>query len=78
MREFTCANCGAKGIDESHAQNKRFCCKECCDEYWQKMRRSGREYEHCKYNEGVQCSERKCGNCGWNPKVAKKRSEEFL
>lgn len=29
----------------------------------------------CKYNEGVGCHpmKRQCGNCGWNPEVAKER-----
>lgn len=76
MREFTCVECGTKGIDRSHAQNKRFCSKECCDSYWNKRRNGGyKGYQACKYNEGVSCIEHKCGSCGWNPAVAKKRSE---
>lgn len=33
---------------------------------------------HCKFNDGVLCSEHyaeKCARCGWNPEVAKKRIE---
>ena len=35
---------------------------------------------HCNFNKMVDCSEaeKKCGKCGWNPKVAEKRVQEFL
>ena len=32
----------------------------------------------CPYAEGLNCTERKCGTCGWNPEVAQKRLEQFL
>ena len=35
----------------------------------------------CPYNEGCQCTSYQrvgCYRCGWNPKVAQKRSEKIL
>ena len=29
----------------------------------------------CPYNDGVACEKANCESCGWNPKVAKARSE---
>lgn len=33
----------------------------------------------CPHNDGVECatSQRKCARCGWNPAVAKARSEKL-
>lgn len=34
----------------------------------------------CPYNEAIDCDkykQRPCHNCGWNPKVAKERLEEY-
>ena len=76
MREFTCIVCGAKGIDTSHSQNKMFCGLECKNFHWRKTHAKRTiEYEQCIYNEGVECTLHRCGRCGWNPTVAKKRLE---
>ena len=33
----------------------------------------------CKANEGIACSNKiNCSHCGWNPEVAKKRTENYL
>ena len=74
MREYTCVVCGEKGIDRSPGQNRKFCSKECQMRYWNR-KRDGYSDECCKYNDGVACTDGKCNNCGWNPAVAKKRSE---
>ena len=31
----------------------------------------------CPYNEGVDCGFRKCIRCGWNPEVARARTEAY-
>lgn len=33
---------------------------------------------NCRYRENVQCGDRNCENCGWNPKVAEARSRKIL
>lgn len=30
----------------------------------------------CKYNMGINCDEKDCGTCGWNPDVSKHRATE--
>jgi hypothetical protein len=32
----------------------------------------------CQYNDACQCITKDCDRCGWNPKVAQKRTQEFL
>lgn len=32
----------------------------------------------CLFNEGCQCENRNCGNCGWNPEVSTRRLNRFL
>ncbi len=37
-----------------------------------------RPYESCKFNVGVECyQKKKCGKCGWNPDVDRKRKLRF-
>ena len=31
----------------------------------------------CRFNKEVNCTEKRCAKCGWNPDVAKKRSEKI-
>lgn len=69
IRYFKCAVCGKRSLDQSSAQNKRFCSSECRNAYHNKARSRA-----CKFNEGVVCSNRACKTCGWNPEVAKKRA----
>lgn len=75
MREFICVVCGAKGIDNSHTQKRKYCSKQCSDYYHHKKRYSD---SPCKYNEGVVCVDHKCNRCGWNPDVARKRAEAMV
>ena len=80
MREFTCVVCGKKGIDRSTSYVKKFCGQSCRMKDYNLRHKYDHRYEkqECKYNEGVECFVAKCEKCGWNPEVAKKRSEEFL
>ena len=72
IRYYRCATCGKRGMDISPQQNRRFCSKQCCANYFNNKRYGG---EVCDFNEGVLCKQRNCRKCGWNPKVAKKRME---
>ena len=76
MREFTCIVCGKKGIDRSNSHDKKFCSKKCSRRNWYLTHLDDQpEKQDCKYNEGVSCFDGKCEKCGWNPEVAKRRSE---
>lgn len=79
MREFTCIVCGAKGINRSYRQDKKFCSTKCSNAYWNKKRYGGNKgYPPCKYNEGVACTDKDCKSCGWHPDVIKKRKEAIV
>lgn len=71
-KEFVCIVCGKKGLDYSGG-SKKYCCKWCRD----KARGHIGGYT-CKYNETVNCTIPDCSRCGWNPTVAKERSEKLL
>ena len=79
-RTINCLECGKEAIDRSFLQNKRFCSASCQKK---NQYRNTKVYKTpgvemiCIYNEGVDCQEHKCGNCGWNPKVAKAREEKI-
>lgn len=76
-REFTCLYCGEKGIDMSRGKNKKFCDENCQQAYYRKQKGMGANIiaPPCMHNISVRCFEHKCGTCGWNPKVEKKRKE---
>ena len=77
-REITCICCGAKAIDMSKTKTKKYCSEQCA---WKQYRRNHGVgvkpviTPSCIYNEEVECKNHKCGSCGWNPKVEKKRKE---
>ncbi len=75
IRYYKCANCGKRGLDNSCAQNKRFCSKKCSNIYHAKNRFAG---SSCEFNEGVACEKHLCRNCGWNPTVANMRVEALV
>ena len=72
MREFTCIVCGTKGIDRTANGNKLYCSQRCYEKHRSSL------LAPCKFNDGVNCERQKCGNCGWNPDVAKRRKEKIL
>lgn len=77
-REFTCLNCGIKALDMSRTKNKKFCSMHCNQTYHYKKRQGKLDVDlarPCLYNRQVQCDSFRCGTCGWNPKVEKKRKE---
>lgn len=37
-----------------------------------------RRFWLCPYADNVECGMRNCGSCGWNPDVAKERTERFM
>ena len=46
-----------------------------------KVQKNQRGVETCQYNVGCRCDSWQramCHRCGWNPKVAQKRSEKIL
>lgn len=79
-REFTCAYCGKKAIDMSKTRSKKYCSPNCSQKQWYRNHGIGTEIKtpSCIHNKEIRCLERKCGTCGWNPKVEQKRKEALL
>ena len=77
-REFYCECCGAKAIDRSPGQTKKYCSESCAQKMYYRRNfaiESGEDQPSCVYNREIGCKRRKCSTCGWNPKVEAKRKE---
>lgn len=70
LETFICRQCG-KEFD-SRRKDARYCSRTCYQGRIESLRRP------CLHNDGVDCEQRKCSTCGWNPKVARKRLEALL
>lgn len=82
--EFVCNYCGKKFTGGNPSLVYLFCSKSCAarGKYEGKFDKSlNWEKEgylwKCPYNDGAHCRSRVCDRCGWNPEVAKKRSEKI-
>ena len=69
-----CENCGKEF--EARAKNAKYCCRRCANQ--RNNARRGEETFQCPHNQYVTCSQKACGACGWNPRVAKERMARFL
>lgn len=78
-RELTCAYCGAKIIDRSKNQTKKFCSDYCAQAQYRRDHGVGVRIKtpSCIHNKEVRCFLHKCSTCGWNPEVELKRKEAF-
>lgn len=89
MYEHICKGCG-KVFTDTRA-DRVYCSHSCsatnrdrgtgtahCDTSleWKRTESNALLWE-CPYNNAVGCSFRKCDRCGWNPEVAKARTEAF-
>lgn len=74
MREFVCEVCGTKGIDRSPRQDRRYCSRDCLEKGRYHKKKTN---EVCPYNDGLQCEDKDCGTCGWNPAVQKVRNKQI-
>ena len=85
LKDIRCEFCGEPMVD---AKN-RFCSKSCAakarngaqyvivDKGFAWTKSMGRLW-NCRYQRFVHCEDRNCAKCGWNPEVAKARSEKIL
>lgn len=69
---FTCRVCGKQGLDYSGG-SKRYCSRRCREIAGYHVKG-----DPCKHNDGVSCAFENCGNCGWNPEVAKARLQKYF
>ena len=78
-REFTCVYCGRKAIDKSNSKTRIYCSERCAHTHYRRKHGVGITVKtpSCIYNKEVQCMVQKCGTCGWNPAVEKKRKERY-
>lgn len=83
MIEFNCAYCGNVKRVHRTRDASRFCSKSCAVKYRHEhkqpknMRPKGILWDkECVFNpDAVHCVIKDCERCGWNPEVAKARSE---
>lgn len=72
-----CPHCG-KAFQPWNAKH-RFCSRECYRQHTQEQGEPPIPEEfRCPYNDRRACQERRCGVCGWNPVVARRRTERLL
>ena len=83
----TCPHCGTEF--ETPYENQRYCGHTCANR-GRRLSEKG-EFDHslewekdaerkwmCPYAQNVGCRYRKCNKCGWNPEVAKARTEAYM
>lgn len=74
-----CLICGKEFV--MTRPDRKFCSRDCAYVSASRAARARKRGEilengtDCPYNKALVCSERKCDSCGWNPDVAKRRSE---
>ena len=76
-REYICHICGAKGIDRSNTNSRKFCSAYCQQVDYRRRHGIGVSFAtpSCIHNSEVICVKHKCSTCGWNPKVEQRRKE---
>ena len=82
MYEYTCEYCGKVRYTPDKSRIRKFCSLACSAESRKKPkketpgRRIREDLGECVFQpESILCGNRNCGNCGWNPVVAKARLE---
>jgi hypothetical protein len=68
-----CPICGTEFVKTS--PTKKYCTRRCTLISANMAKRARTANSGCPHNEGLICTSRQCDSCGWNPDVAKMRSE---
>lgn len=69
-------NCLCCGKDISNRREAaKYCSARCRELAWRQKHQTVSNVAVCIYNEGVNCEDRQCSRCGWNPAVEKQREE---
>lgn len=77
MFEYTCPVCGNVKKVRYKKDVRTFCSIRCSAQHRSNLKVLEDLGECIFQPESIVCSERNCGNCGWNPVVAKARLEAF-
>lgn len=76
-KERACPYCGTVFMPRS--AKHQYCTSECCRRYTlEQAERPIPEEFQCPHNNMIVCQVRRCGECGWNPVVARRRTERIL
>ena len=76
MKEImVCEVCGTEFLKTR--PDRKYCTRKCTKAASNRAARdrAKEKVEDCLYNVAIQCNERKCNSCGWNPVVAQRRKE---
>ena len=71
----TCPYCG---LEFQTTNPRQLCCSISCAARRRRERERNEELIlGCIYQEGIDCYDRTCDKCGWNPKVAEERLKKI-
>lgn len=70
-----CLICGTEFVKTR--TDRKYCSHRCAHIASNRFQRDRKREVHtdCPHNKELICTNRNCGTCGWNPVVAKRRSE---
>ena len=74
-----CLICGTEFVKTR--PDKKYCSRRCTQIAMDRAQRARKKEamlkqgKDCPHNKVLVCTDRKCDTCGWNPVVAKRRSE---
>jgi hypothetical protein len=76
-----CVTCGSEF--PAKVEHQKYCSALCSSrartDYYASRYKNRRAIDcGCAYNVEVECFEHNCGNCGWNPEVAKARLDKYM
>lgn len=69
---FICQECGIEFEGRPGQTYRLFCSKKCL-----RKAKNRRKTFPCPHNDGVECDQKQCYRCGWNPDVEKRRKEKI-
>ena len=80
-RKAKCPICGEKFTTTSSKQI--YCTRKCYRRMYRQnnapiIKPKESKVFDCPYTDGVWCDNMECHKCGWNPKVSKRRLEQFM
>lgn len=76
-----CLICGTEFVKAR--PGRKFCSRRCANLAANKNKRARSREDRekfgtdCPFNKELVCTEWKCESCGWNPEVARRRSESY-
>ena len=72
MKKHVCQNCGKEiPVDRKYCSSK-------CNKAYKRRESYKQSHELCLYNDSVECGQKRCSKCGWNPDVMQNRIDRIV